>query len=559
MKGGDLFRRAHLHGDVLGGVTTAITSLPLALAFGLASGAGAEAGLYGAVLVGFWAALFGGTNTLISEPTGPMTLMMATVMTRLAATHPEQALAIGFTVVMLAGTIQIAFGALRLGRHISRMPYSVISGFMSGIGILLIVFQLGPLLGHPIPAGGAPAIFKALPEMLQALRWPELILGTGSLLLLLCYPARWRRRLPPQLVLLVVGTIVAWLIHTHIPLRMIGSISADWPTPQWPVFTFDLLGTILVDALLLAMLGSVDTLLTASIADTLTRSQHHADRELVGQGIGNLVSGLLGGLPGAGATMGTVVNIQSGGVTPRAGLIRSLVLFLLILLASRLLEWVPLVVLATITIKVGIDILDWSFIRRVHHVSRTAMGLMYGVMFLTVMVDVMVAVGIGIFIANMITIDRLSRIHSENVKSIDSASSDVALSNEERALFERGAGQVAILYLGGPMIFGVAHAIARKHKEIEDARVLIVDLTDVSFLSTTVGLAIENVIRDAQALGCAVIIAGATGKAHRRLQGLGLIGPAAKAQAMDTRLGALEQALKHVRPASPDKSAGTQE
>jgi sulfate permease, SulP family len=548
INGGNWLSRKHLKGDLFGGVTTAIVSLPMALAFGIASGAGPEAGLYGAVLVGFWAALFGGTNTLISEPTGPMTLMMTTVMTRLAATHPDHALTIGFTVIMLAGVFQICFGVLKLGRHISRMPYSVISGFMSGIGLLLIIFQLAPLLGHPLPPGGAPGVLKALPDMLAALKVPELVLGGASIILLIAFPLEWRRRIPPQLVLLVVGTLLAWIIHRDVPLRTIGAVAATWPEIVLPLFTFELLGQILVDALLLAMLGCVDTLLTATIADTLTRSEHRPNRELIGQGIGNMISGLFGGLPGAGATMGTVVNIQSGAMTPRAGIVRSLTLLLIIVVAGPLLTNVPTVVLAAITMKVGVDILDWSFIRRAHKVSKVATALMYGVMILTVLVDVMVAVGLGVFIANMITIERLSRLQSENVKTVDPADDNVPMSDEERALFEQGRGHIVMFHLSGPMIFGVANAISRKHSEMQSARVLILDLSDVSFLSTTVGLAIENVIRDAEAAGHDVIIVGAAAKVRQRLTGLGLIGPEAKAHAEDTRLAALQRALSMLQP-----------
>lgn len=543
INGKNWLSRAHLKGDLFGGLTTAIVSLPLALAFGIASGAGPEAGLYGAVLVGFWAALFGGTNTLISEPTGPMTLMMATVMTRLAATHPEHALAIGFTVVMLAGAFQIAFGALKLGRHIARMPYSVISGFMSGIGLLLIIFQLGPLLGHTLPAGGAPGVLKALPGMLAELNVQELVLGLSSVVLLVAFPRSWRRRIPPQLVLLIAGTLLAFIVHRYVPLRTIGAVSASWPGLVFPVFTFELLGQILVDALLLAMLGCVDTLLTATIADSLTRSEHRPNKELVGQGIANMISGLFGGLPGAGATMGTVVNIQAGAMTPRAGLFRSLTLLLIILVAGPLFAKVPTVILAAITIKVGIDILDWSFIRRVHQVSKVATALMYGVMILTVLVDVMVAVGLGVFIANMITIDRLSRLQSENVKTVDPADDNMHMSDEERALFEQSKGGIVMFHLSGPMIFGVANAISRKHAEMQSARVLILDLSDVSFLSTTVGLAIENVIRDAEAAGNDVIIVGAVAKVRHRMEGLGLIGPGARAHAEETRHAALEKGL----------------
>ncbi len=540
--------RRGLRGDLFGGVTAAIVSLPLALAFGVASGAGPEAGLYGAVLVGFWAALFGGTRTLISEPTGPMTLMMATVMTRLAATHPEEAWALGFAVVVLAGIFQMLFGFLKLGRYVTLMPYSVISGFMSGIGVTLVLLQVAPLLGHVTPAGGAAAVLMALPEMLREVRPIEAALGLSSLAVLFLQPVAWRRFVPPQLVVLLLGTLLAWFFLADSDLRLIGSLPGGLPSLRLPIVSPNLIGVVLVDALLLAMLGCVDTLLTAMVADSLTRSQHDSNRELMGQGIANIVSGLFGGLPGAGATMGTVVNIQSGATTPRSGMIRALTLLVAILLAAPLLENVPMAVLAAITFKVGVDILDWSFLRRAHRVSYAATFIMYGVLILTVLVDLMVAVGIGVFIANVITIERLARVQSNYVRIVDPASDlSLPMRDVEKELFDQAQGKVVIFHLSGPMIFGVAKAIAREHRVSQGARILIVDLGDVPLLSTTIALAIENVILDTQAEGLRVIVAGANGKVLSRLEGLGVVGKGASTISAATREEALRCALSLLR------------
>lgn len=549
--------RRHLKGDLIGGLTTAIVSLPMALAFGVASGAGAEAGLYGAILVGFWAAIFGGTRTLISEPTGPMTLMITTVMASIAARHPEHALAMGFTVVVVAGCFQIAFGLFKLGRFITLMPYSVISGFMSGIGVLLLILQIPPLLGHPVPPGGAPGVLAAMPGLLENLKRPEFLLGAAALAVLLLQPASWRKIIPAPLTALVLGTLCAWLFFEDGTLRTIGKIPMGLPAFRFPVFTPDMVGAILVDGFLLALLGCIDTVLTAMIADSLTRTRHQTDRELIGQGIANAFSGLFGGLPGAGATMGTVINIQSGAGSPRSGMIRALILLLVVLAAAPLLENVPLAVLAAITFTVGLNILDWSYLRRVHRVSTTATLIMYGVMLVTVLVDIMVAVGIGMFIAHVLTIDQLSRLQSNRVKTVDPASTDtIPMTPSERELFERGGGQIVIFHLSGPMIFGVAKAIALEQAAIRDARVLIVDLSDVPMLSTTVGLAIENVVRDAQAEGCTVIVAGAKERIHQRMEGLGLIGPGATAFSEPTRAEALARALRMLEapPATPERS-----
>jgi len=263
---------AAFRGDLWGGLTTAIISLPMALAFGVASGAGPQAGLYGAVMVGFWAAVFGGSRTLISEPTGPMTLMIATVMTGIAARYPEDALAMTFAVIVLAGIFQMAFGLLKLGRYITLMPYSVISGFMSGIGVLLMILQIAPLLGHAVPPGGAPGVIAGLPDMLRGLHLPEFLLGVISLVVLFAFPSSWRRKFPPQLAVLIFGTIYAAIFFNGAELRIIGAIPMGLPSFQLPMISMDMMGKIFVDALLLAMLGSIDTVLTAMIADSLSRT-----------------------------------------------------------------------------------------------------------------------------------------------------------------------------------------------------------------------------------------------------------------------------------------------
>ncbi|MEM9420236.1 MAG: SulP family inorganic anion transporter [Planctomycetota bacterium] len=541
------FSEFNVVGDLFGGVTTAVISLPLALAFGVASGAGPQAGLYGAVFVGLFAALFGGTRTLISEPTGPMTVVMTAVITTLIAADPENGLAMAFAVVVVAGLTQIAFGIFRLGRYITLMPYSVISGFMSGIGVLLILMQLGPLTGQPAPGGGAIGVVTALPDLASGIRWPEASLAILALVVLFAMPKAWRKYCPPHLVALVIGSVVSLLFFASADLKRIGEIPMGLPELQVPVFSQAQLTTILIEGMILGLLGCIDSLLTAMIADSLTRKHHDSNRELIGQGVGNLFSGLFGGLPGAGATMGTVVNIQVGARSPAAGVIRALLLLLVVLVLAPLLESVPMAVLAAIAFKVGFDILDWSFLKRVHHVSRTATLIMYGVMGLTVFVDLVIAVGLGVFIANVLTIDRLSKLQSADIRTITTSDAELPLSPEERALFERGKGQIILLYLSGPMIFGVAKAIARQHDAIESkqGKALIIDLYDVPILSTTIALALENVVLEARKAGLPVYIGGASGKTRERLEKIGQTSTGELAF-RDNRYEALEAALTHV-------------
>lgn len=538
----------NLKGDLFGGLTAAIVSLPLALAFGVASGAGPVAGLYGAVCVGFFAALFGGTPTLISEPTGPMTVVMTAIVSSMVANNPENGLAMAFTVVMLAGIFQILLGIFKLGKYITLMPYSVISGFMSGIGVILIILQIAPFVGQPNPKGGVLGMVQNLPQLLSNINPVETALGAMTVAIIFLMPAKLKRIAPPQLVALVGVTIISLVFFGNADIRRIGEIPMGLPTLQMPTFTASQMIVMFVDAAMLGMLGCIDTLLTAVIADSLTRTEHKSDKELIGQGIGNLVSGLCGGLPGAGATMGTVVNIQTGARTALSGITRALILMIVVLWAAGLTQTIPMAVLAGIALKVGIDILDWSFLKRAHKVSLKGTLIMYGVLFLTVFVDLIVAVGVGVFIANILTIERLSALRSQEVKTITDADDAIVLNDEEKQLLDQANGRILLFYLSGPMIFGVSKAIAREHSAMADSDVLILDLSDVPMLGVTASLAIENAIKDASEQGRQVLIVGAAGKVKQRLEKFGISRFVPQHNFFLDRVEALKQAVALVNP-----------
>lgn len=533
----------NLRGDIFGGVTAAVVSLPLALAFGVASGIGPIGGLYGAICVGFFAALFGGTPTLISEPTGPMTVVMTAIVASMTAANPDNGLAMAFTVVMLAGVFQIIFGVFKLGKYITLMPYSVISGFMSGIGVILIILQIAPFLGQAAPKGGVMATVQAIPDLLSKINPPEAILGIITIAIIFLMPKKIKRIVPPQLVALIIGTIISLTVFQGVEIRRIGEIPVGLPPLQFPTFSAGQITTMFVDAVMLGMLGCIDTLLTAVVADSLTRTEHKSDKELIGQGIANIVSGFAGGLPGAGATMGTVVNIQTGATSALSGLTRAIVLLIVVLGAARLTEPIPMAVLAGIALKVGIDILDWSFLKRSHQVSMKGSLIMYGVLLLTVFVDLIVAVGVGVFIANILTIERLSEMQSGEVKLITDTDDDVRLTPEQKELLDKGMGHVLLFYLSGPMIFGLSKAIAREHNAIKAGEALVMDLTDVPMLGVTASLAIENAIRDAQDKGLQIYIVGASEKIKTRLQKLGLFDLITAEHIMGDRTEALRHAV----------------
>ena len=544
---GSRFENINLKGDIFGGVTTAIISLPLALAFGVASGAGAEAGLWGAIMVGFFAALFGGSTSLISEPTGPMTVIMTAVLTSMMAKYPETGMAMSFTVVMMAGAFQVLLGTLKLGKYVTLMPYSVISGFMSGIGVILIILQLSPLLGHSAPPGGVLGTISALPNTLYNIKFSEFFLGLLTLAVLIYFPKEYRKYVPAQLVALVGVTLLSMLLFDVDSIRRIGEIPAGLPSIVIPHFNADMFTTMIIDALVLGTLGCIDTLLTAVIGDSLTRKEHDSDKELRGQGFANMISGLFGALPGAGATMGTVTNIQVGARSPISGMIRALVLALVVLVAGGLTEPIPMAVLAGIAVYVGINILDWSFIQRAHKVSIQGMFVMYGVMFLTVFVDLIVAVGLGVFISNIIIIDQLSRVQARKVKAISDGDNNVVpLSKNERAILDKADGKVLFFYLSGPMIFSVSKAISRQHSSISDYQVMILDLTDVPMIDVTVGLALENAIKDALDAQCEVLLVCPNTETREQLEKFQVLTLISQQNNYLNREQALQNALAYV-------------
>ncbi|EGQ9179105.1 SulP family inorganic anion transporter [Vibrio alginolyticus] len=544
---GSRFEDINFKGDVFGGVTTAIISLPLALAFGVASGAGAEAGLWGAIMVGLFASLFGGSSTLISEPTGPMTVIMTAVLTSMMAKYPETGMAMTFTVVMMAGAFQILLGTLKLGKYVTLMPYSVISGFMSGIGVILIILQLSPLMGHAAPSGGVLGTLSALPETISNLKFSELFLGLLTLGILFFFPKQYRKYVPAQLVALVAVTLLSVILFDTEDIRRIGEIPAGLPSLVAPYIDTDMFVEMVIDALVLGTLGCIDTLLTAVIGDSLTRKEHDSDKELRGQGLANMISGLFGALPGAGATMGTVTNIQVGARSPLSGVIRALMLALVVLVAGGLTEPIPMAVLAGIAVYVGFNILDWSFIQRAHKVSFSGMAVMYGVMLLTVFVDLIVAVGLGVFISNIIIIERLSREQARQVKAIsDADEDDVPLTDSERGLLDRANGKVLFFYLSGPMIFSVSKAISRQHSSISDYDVMILDLTDVPMIDVTVGLALENAIKDALDANCAVYLLCPNERTREQLEKFHVIDLVPDENMYQFRYEALNAAVAHV-------------
>ena len=534
----------NVRGDLFGGVTAAVIALPMALAFGVASGAGAEAGLYGAILVGLFAALFGGSPTLISEPTGPMTVVFTAVIAKLIASDPVNGMAMAFTVVILAGLFQILFGILRLGKYVTIMPYTVVSGFMSGIGIILIILQLGPVLGQASPSGGVLEVIQYIPELLAGIKNEELMLSVATLVILYFLPKNIKRYIPPQLIALIACTVLSVIFFSSIDIRRIGEIPTGLPSMQMPVFSVEQWQIMLVDAVVLGMLGCIDALLTSVIADSITRKQHNSDKELIGQGVGNVMSGLFGGLPGAGATMGTIVSIQAGAQSALSGLVRAAILLVVVLWIADYTAQIPLAVLSGIALKVGVDIIDWRFLKRAHRISGKGAVITYSVIALTVFVDLIAAVGIGLFIANVMTVTRLSELQKKDVTIVtDPEDKELELNDHERSLFSQAAGKVVLFHLRGTIIFGSSRVITEKNSHLEGCTELIVDLTEVDHLGVSSALSLEEMILSILQTGRHVFIVSDEGQPLQRLKNLGVLDRLPAENLVSTRKAAFVRIL----------------
>lgn len=487
--------------DLLGGCTAAVVALPLALAFGVASGLGALAGLYGAIAVGLVAALFGGTPAQISGPTGPMTVVMASVVVHFAD-DPAKA----FLTVVIAGMLQIAFGLARFGRYIKMVPQPVVSGFMSGIGIIVIILQLAPFTGYDAPEGGPLAALAAMPRMLLHPQGQAVVLGLISFAIATFLPLRITRVIPAALLAVVAGSLLGMWVFTAAPV--IGEIPSGLPQLRLPTLALADIPDLVRFALILAFLGSIDSLLTSLVADSISRTTHNPDKELVGQGLGNMVAGLIGGIPGAGATMRTLVNIRAGGRTRNSGAIHALLLLGIVLLFSDLASHIPLSVLAGILLKVGIDIIDWRSLRRVSRAPRKGVMIMLTTLVITVLVDLMTAVAVGIVMAAVMFVARTAQEQLSNARFTFGSSDDASLTPEEAAILEAAGGRIVLFHVEGPLSFASARDISRLLQRSGNKDVLAIDLTRVPFIDSSACAALEEVIVALQESGNAVLLFG---------------------------------------------------
>ncbi len=533
----------NIKGDIYGGLTAAVVALPLALAFGVASGAGPIAGLWGAIFVGLFAALFGGTPCQVSGPTGPMTVVMTAIIVEYA--H-EPALA--FTIVIMGGALQIVFGLLRLGRYVAFVPFPVISGFMSGIGCIIIILQLGPFMGFPSSQSGIWTALVELPGQALNLHPEALIAGLIALAIVLFMPRRLREWAPPALVALIAGTLIALLWLPSAPV--IGEIPRGLPRPMLPAFALTALPGMIKSAFVLALLGSIDSLMTSLIADNVTRGQHKSDRELIGQGIGNMAAGLFGGIPGAGATMRTVINARAGGRTPISGALHALVLLALVLGLAPLAEVIPHAVLAGILLTVGWGIIDWDYLRRLRHANRAGVIVMLVVLLLTVLVDLIMAVAVGIIIKSLISASEIAQHQARRARAISDDDDATYFSDRERALLKESNGGILLMHFAGPFSFASAKELGRSMSNLHGGhQVVVFDFTDVEMVDTSIAMTVDDLIAIAAKYTEHVLISGTNSQAARRMAAMKAFDHVALENQFEARETALRRALELYRQA----------
>lgn len=569
------FDFSHIKGDFFGGLTAGIVALPLALAFGLQSGMGAAAGLYGAIFISFFAAWLGGTNTQISGPTAPMTAVSMVVVAGIVAANEgdlEKAIPAILIVFLLAGLIQIGLGFLRIGAYIRYIPYPVVSGFMTGIGVIILITQLLPLLGYyaqedtsyvaqfrpqaeevilerllkeevaedvlvledfeqtisrakmttpadiqkesealaRASASGVDGALKTLPRAFQYLNYIDLLLGLITIFIIYGFK-RITTAIPSTLVALVVVTVGAMLLFPG--YRTIGTIPAGLPMPRFDIFVGLEIAQVLpyiLTAFSLAALGAIDSLLTSVVADNMTNTKHDPNQELFGQGVGNSIAALFGGLPGAGATIRTVVNINSGGITRLSGMIAGVLLLVVLLLLGPAASKIPAAALAGILITVGIGVMDYKGLRHIRSIPISDAIVMITVLLLTVFVDLLVAVGVGMVLSALLFMKKISDVveHRTEVASIQEYQREIPWSDEGNVI-ERAGDKIYIKHLDGPLFFGTSAQLQPLLQQIPTSvEVVIFRMDRVPYMDQSGMYAIDQLFDDLQARGITVLLTG---------------------------------------------------
>ena len=554
----------NLRGNVLGGVTAGIVALPLALAFGVQSGLGPSAGLYGAIFIGFFASLFGGTNTQISGPTAPMTAVSMVIIATIIAANDgnvEKALPYILMVFLLAGLMQIGIGLSGIGKYIKYIPYPVVSGFMTAIGVIILITQALPMMGYYTQddtayiqefkpeaeevlldkilkeeagedilvledfketieraekitekeindeattlakneSSGVLGTFKVIDRAASKINWLELLLGLATIFIIYGFK-RITTKIPSTLVALFVVSLGAYFLK--LPYRPIAEIPSGFPILNLEIFSHFKVSAItpyVFTALTLAFLGAIDSLLTSVVADNMTKTKHKPNQELIGQGIGNSIAALFGGIPGAGATIRTVVNINAGGTSKLSGMIAALLLLVILLAIGPIASQIPAAVLAGILVTVGIGVMDYRGLRAIPKMDKTEVVVMLVVLVLSVFWNLVYAVGIGLVLSSLIFMKKIGDMTARQSKVVvlDNADELDLPWSDEVNFPEHLRKKVFVKRLKGPLFFGYTSDFQQLSKEIpESASHVIIRMGQVPYMDQSGLYAMEDVILD---------------------------------------------------------------
>ena len=504
-------------GDLFGGLTVAVVVLPLSIAFGVASGLGPNAGLYGAIAVGFFAAVFGGTSTQISAPTASMVVATAVIV----ASHAQNIFEV-FLIVSMAGILQILLGLTGVGRYIQYTPRIVVSGFMSGIGVIIIAIQLLPLFGMSSVSGGALGNLRQLFDSVHSINFDALTIGAIALVISIFWPRKFGRFIPAPLLAMMVGTLLSVLWLSDVPI--VGHIFTGMPEIMLESPSFSFLLHALEPALILALIGSVNSLLSSLVADTLTGTSHRPSRELIGQGIGNTISGLIGGLPGSGSVPGTVSNIRAGASTTVSGMSYPIMMTLILIGFIDWFEQIPLAALAGVLIKVGWDAIDIRIIRRMHLIQRTQLVILLLTFGITIFIDLLTAVVVGLIVSAMTHARIIERFELDSIVSAAILDSILFEDDETMTDIDPYSTRTGLICLNGIIsIASKTKLVNSTTEDIKDHEVIIFDFSTTQFIEDDIALVIERLTEVAAHDNISIIMCGFSESIYKNMVALNVL------------------------------------
>ncbi|OYY23308.1 MAG: hypothetical protein B7Y68_06385 [Thiotrichales bacterium 35-46-9] len=548
--------------QLIGAFVSALIALPLGLAFGVASGLGAEAGVLSAVIAGFVSALWSGTAGQHSGPTGAVSVLLALSVahfTQAIPNNPEAAIMLTLAVVVLAGAIQMLFGWLKWGRFIEYLPHSVISGLLSAIGIMLVLEQLPAILGgenwvYPLE------VIMALPSMLSAPSWPELILGCATILFMMIWPKhfpRLNRYLPAPIMVLVMGVIiVSVLSHQHLlavngvwwmgDFRVIGELSFHMPSLHLPSLEVWQLPYLVQTAFTLAVVASLVSLLGSVVTEKMTRQTHDPDKELMGQGLSNIASGLFGGMASTGAPMRTTVAMSYGSRSSWAAAVHALLVGVLAFSVQDFFAHVPLAVLGGLLIKVGLDQIDWSYLKRWRAIPKAGKSMMLAVLTTAILLDLVSAVVVGLAMASFVLFGRMTQLqlNALHLGRHPAELPSVWFTEQETELLKQANNECVFAYLDVPMSFGAARGLSRRVLAMPGTA-YVLDFRSVPYIDFSSAMVLDDLIYRLHSRGAKVWLLLALGDAQDQLTRQGVLNKLEGRTGFD-REAALQQALEFI-------------